>query len=350
MKTRALIAALVLLPALALGQAIQGLGGSSNCSKPTATCKAGKFSLIAGTQLCLNSTTCSTFLKADSTSLGMVFQSAIPDSGTNTGYIFDTLNTLSGTTVVFEVRRHGTSVFSISNSPATGINMGGYNLVGISSITYQGSLLQGSAGQALWSSPGEADGAGGINFRLNTTATKSNATYRLISLANNGTEKFWIGSGGDVETGTFMSTGANGYGTAGGDGTAQGMAFSGSDTQVNAVAGNNVFLRSSSGTFLRANAAGIVQGTALNPMVVVHSAQTGSPVAMEFGSGTASAGGALAVTFATAFAIAPNCVCNDQNAAPAACGVSSAASTTAVTFTIGSARADTVQWHCQGNK
>ncbi len=91
-------------------------------------------------------------------------------------------------------------------------------------------------------------------------------------------------------------------------------------------------------------------GVTANPVPVVHAAQTTSAVAMEFGRSAATAGGALAVTFATAFGAAPSCVCTDENAVPVICGITTAPSTTAVTFSITAARADTVDWQCIGAK
>lgn len=85
-----------------------------------------------------------------------------------------------------------------------------------------------------------------------------------------------------------------------------------------------------------------------NPVPMIHNAQTANPVAMEFGR-TAATGGVLAVTFATAFGAAPSCVCVIEAAVPVACGITTAPSTTAVTFTAG-AGTDVIDWHCTGLK
>lgn len=68
-------------------------------------------------------------------------------------------------------------------------------------------------------------------------------------------------------------------------------------------------------------------------------------------SGTATAGGVLAVTFSPAFRTAPrSCTCTDVNATPVTCGISTAQTTAGVTFTIGAARADVVNWCCVGGR
>ncbi len=77
---------------------------------------------------------------------------------------------------------------------------------------------------------------------------------------------------------------------------------------------------------------------------VVHGSGTAAQ-AIESGSGAATAA-TLAVTFGTAFATAPNCVCADTNAVPVPCGISVAADTTSVSFkAVGT---DTIQWICIG--
>lgn len=105
-----------------------------------------------------------------------------------------------------------------------------------------------------------------------------------------------------------------------------------------------------SNNFLDVDVTGLVVGSVRNPVPVIHVAQTGSPVAMEFGRTAASAAGALTVTFATAFAAAPTCVCTDENAVPVICGITTAPTTTAVVLGITAARADTIDWHCHGLK
>jgi hypothetical protein len=260
MRALVLISAL-LVPAFALAQPI-----APNCSSPSTACKASKFSLVAGKLLCLNSTTCSDTIKADSTTAGMVFNSGVANSGTNVAYVLSTTNLLSGTTQLFSVR-------------------------------------------------------------------------------NQGTDKAYIDKDGWI-------TGA-GFGIVNGIPFGQGFTFSGSNSSV--VSGGDAFLvgfSSQSGLSYGSAAAGGFWANGSNstgdPVPSVHGAQTHSAQAMEFSSATASAGGALAVSFATAFASAPVCTCADQNAAPVSCGISTTATTSGVTFTIGSARADTVKWICVG--
>lgn len=64
---------------------------------------------------------------------------------------------------------------------------------------------------------------------------------------------------------------------------------------------------------------------------------------------SAATSNALAVTFATAFGAAPHCTCADNNATPAACGVSVAATTTGVTFKGATGATDNISWICIGN-
>lgn len=82
---------------------------------------------------------------------------------------------------------------------------------------------------------------------------------------------------------------------------------------------------------------------------VVHGSGTAQQ-AIESGSG-AMTGGALAVTFGTAFSVAPKCTCTHVNTTNAnACNISSAGvpSTTAVTFAVTSGGTDVVHWICIG--
>lgn len=109
-----------------------------------------------------------------------------------------------------------------------------------------------------------------------------------------------------------------------------------------ADAGGNLFLHSSVG--------GLTQGSVENPVPVFHVAKSSTPKAMEADRNAANGSGVLAVTFATAFTVAPACQCTDENATPAVCGVTTAPSTTGVTFYAGAARADTVGWFCIGTK
>lgn len=84
-----------------------------------------------------------------------------------------------------------------------------------------------------------------------------------------------------------------------------------------------------------------------DPIPAVHSEQTTSQVAIEFGN-TAATGNALAVTFARAFASAPVCVCTIENNASSGCWISTAANTTSVTFTQDGDATDKINWQCIG--
>lgn len=70
---------------------------------------------------------------------------------------------------------------------------------------------------------------------------------------------------------------------------------------------------------------------------------------IQSGSGAMTAN-ALAVTFPTAFGVAPNCNCTHTNAVPIACGISTAANTTSVTFAVAAGGTDVVQWICIGTR
>lgn len=87
-----------------------------------------------------------------------------------------------------------------------------------------------------------------------------------------------------------------------------------------------------------------------NPVPSVHRALAAAPQAMEFGGGTTNAGGTLSVNFATAFAVAPTCICSDQNTSPAGCGPFSTPVLDSRTLQIGAARADSIYWFCIGQK
>lgn len=236
--------------------------GGGNCAKVSATCKAGKFSLVAGSQLCLNSTTCSSILKADATTLAPTLISGTANGSTAVGIILDTATAFS------------------------------------------------------------------------TTGAK------ILSIRTAGVEKLSIDKDGHI-LGTFatpqfidMAFGSNGIKLATGS-----------------TAGGDIYLTDKDGQiFLHANKNQITAQSAENPVPVVHVAQTANPVAMEFGRGTASAGGVLAVTFATAFGSTPSCVCLDENAVPVACGITVAPNTTGVTFAVLAVRADSVDWQCIGAK
>lgn len=178
-----------------------------------------------------------------------------------------------------------------------------------------------------------------VAYIFDTTNVLSGNTL-IASFKSGGTQQLSIDNAGQI-LGTFatpqkinMSSGANGIslstGSVGG--------------------GSVVVLDSGSNQFFAVTATGISTGSVTNPVPVVHAAQTTSPVAMEFARTAASAGGVLAVTFATAFNTAPACTCSDENAVPVVCGISVAPTINGVTFAITAARADTLDWQCIGLK
>jgi hypothetical protein len=92
------------------------------------------------------------------------------------------------------------------------------------------------------------------------------------------------------------------------------------------------------------NTGNITAGGGANPVPVVHSTQTTSPVAMEFGTKVLAAGTG-SVTFATAFSSAPVCTLGEATAANA---VKYASTTT--TLTITGTSTDSISWICAGAK
>ncbi len=226
------------------------------------TCKASKFSLLAGHQLCLNSTTCSSTIKANSSTLAPTIIS------------------------------------------------------------------------------GAVNGASAVGIILDTSTSYSTAGSKLLSIRNGGTEKLAVDKDGKI-LGTFatpqlidMSYAANGI-----------------KLSTGSVGGGDVVITDTNGTlFAHVASALITVGAAENPVPIVHAAQIATAVAMEFGRSAASGGGVLAISFATAFASAPSCVCTDENAVPVVCGISTAPTGSGVTFSITIARADNLDWHCTGPK
>lgn len=268
-------ALLLLLPALALAQPAPS-GGACSLS---ATCAAKKFSLKAGNQLCLNSTTCTTWIQASTSTGGMRLNSGLTNAGSNAAYSFDTTNALSGNTLILNVGQGGVQKLTVGND-GTITTLGNFTLS-------TGALLGG------WGTPQKID----------------------------------------------MNSGSNGIRLASGT-------VGGGDITFGDLGGTNWAHVSASGLFVYSSE---------SPVVITHAAQSGiggatNGVAMEFGHTAASAGGVLAVSFATAFGVAPACTCADNNATPVPCGVTTTASTTAVTFSITSARADSLDWQCIGVK
>lgn len=152
-----------------------------------------------------------------------------------------------------------------------------------------------------------------------------------------------------VSSGTYMQS-SQGYAAPGGTPASQGVQFSGSNVIMNVPVdgAQHIWAAASGLRFAQLSSAGLSTAAAGNPVPVVHAGQTTAAQAMEFGK-TAATGGSLAVTFATAFASAPTCTCTHQAAVPLACGITTAANTTSVTFTAG-AGTDVINWICIGAK
>lgn len=289
--TRALL--LALLPALALAQPAPPSG--SNCGKPSATCQSKHFIITTGGDLLPPS-----------------------DLGASLG----------------SASKRFVSIFAATFKDGASVNR-------LIFSTAQGNTYVG----------GIPDGASAVGHLLNTSDSLTTSGAKLVSFQNASVEKASVDKDGNLITGGFVSA-TSGFGQASLGGASQGMQFSGSSTFI--VGGGNgalVQLGDNSGNiYAKFGTTGITTASVNNPVTVVHAAQTTSAVAMEFGRTAASAGGALTVTFATAFAAAPSCVCTDENAVPVICGITTAPTTGAVVLGITAARADTLDWTCIGLK
>lgn len=286
---------LALLPVLALAQPAPSGGGSGNCGKPSATCQSKHFIITTGGDLLPPS-----------------------DLGASLG----------------SASKRFVSIFAATFKDGASLNR-------LIFSTAQGNTYVG----------GIPDGASAVGHLLNTSDSLTTSGAKLVSFQNASVEKASIDKDGDYITSGFISA-SSGFGQAGTGGASQGMQFSGSSTFiVGGGAGALVQLNDNSGSiYAKFGTTGITTASVNNPVPVVHAAQTTSAVAMEFGRSAASVGGALAVSFATAFASAPSCTCLDENAVPVACGITSAPTTAGVTFAVLAARADTVDWQCIGAK
>lgn len=201
-----------------------------------------------------------------------------------------------------------------------------------------------------------SNGSDGLQVNTGSTYSAGN----LVNILNNGTPEYTFRYDGflTVNNGLAVSslvaantTGTFNITTATSDGSsAVGFTLNTNNSLANASA-KLVSFQNGSSEKASIDATGNVKaGGGSNPVPVVHSGQTTSPVAVEYGRSASTSGGVLAVTFSNAFGSAPVCTCVDNNAAPVSCGISTASSTTAVTFTIGSARVDSVSWQCFGAK
>lgn len=289
MRHLALLALMV--PALAMAQPISG----GNCGNPSSQCRALKFRLLQGNQLCLDSSTCSSTIKADGTTDGLVLTSGVANSGTNPAHILDTTNSMTGSTLLLSVRNQGSEV--------TKIDING-------KVTASGGVLAGAAGVTTSGNPGffygtsssgpadfagsQSDGASAIGARIGSMNTLSNAAAKLVVVSNN------------------MS------------GTPNDKAY----FDLNGL---------------------LFTGSAFDPVPGVHHANAAAAQAIERARAAATAN-VLAVTFSTAFASAPICTCTDENASAVACAISTAANTTSVSFKGGGGATDTIDWICIGDR
>lgn len=107
---------LLILFALLLPAAVLAQPAPSGACSISATCKASKFVLLEGKKLCLNGTTCTTWIAGDSTSHGMDFNSNVTNSGTNAAYLYNTTNALSGSTNLLVLQNQGTTKFTLDNA------------------------------------------------------------------------------------------------------------------------------------------------------------------------------------------------------------------------------------------
>lgn len=232
-----------------------------------------------------------------STSLTQKWVSAVVNSGTNSAFTLDTTTTPSGTTTLLDVKNNGTTKMSLDNAGA---------------LTVLSDVITGAS--AVIKSV-----SGALDIR---TAPASTLTLQR----NTNT-----GDSVDIEWGTKVGHGYANALTISGSAAASPVTLTatGSDTNISV---NNVPKGSGS---LRNNG---------DPMPGVHAAQTTAQISIEFGTATLVAG-SKAVTFATAFSIAPKCTCSDTSGSVLAC-VHGGASTTAVTFS--GISTDSVDWICIG--
>lgn len=177
------------------------------------------------------------------------------------------------------------------------------------------------------------------------------ASASQSGVVTTGTQTF---AGDKTFTGAVtLSTSGKLFGVWGGTPQFIDMAWGSNGVQIRTAspAGGDISLADSNGTFfMHASANALTQGGAENPVPVFHAAKSSTPKAMEADRTAAAGTGLLVVAFSTVFDSAPSCHCTDENAAPAVCGISVAPTTSGVTFYAGSARADTLDWYCIGDK
>lgn len=372
---RAALAALLLLPGAALAQ---GLATGGGCSAAGATCTGTTWTLSTGATF-QPSTDNNVSLGAAAKRFAALFALALKD-GESTSRL--TLATDAGNTYVSDIADGGSAIAHLLNSNAALANaaakllslqnnsvekayfLGSGALVidgvasGSNSITVPAgsSILFGGGTTAkasattsgLLLNSGVTNSGTNVAYVLDSTNSISGTTL-LLSLRNSTAEKLFVTDDGITNTAKYYQS-SEGYGPGSNSPLSQGVAFSGSNTTINVSAdGSTIKFAAASGLdFGRITQNGFFTTSSTNPVPVVHAAQTTSAQAMEFGK-TAATGGALAVTFATAFASAPTCTCTGTNATPAGCVISTAANTTTVTFTFG-AGTDVINWICIGAK
>lgn len=269
---------------------------SNNCRYPNAACQALKFRLVQGNTLCLNSTTCTTTIAADSSTGAMTFTSGVANAaGSARNFVFNTVSTMDTADKVLDVQNHGSSLF---------------NIIGVGVASFSSDLVISGTVKPF--------GSVGI------VGTSSNPLGIASQVADSGSA-----------TGLFLGGSVNTFTTSG----AKILKFCNPLNGGTCTEKANV---SKDGDFFANGGA--------DPVPAFHTANQSVAQSIERGGATSTAGGVLAVSFNTSFGSAPTCVCADQNASPVSCGISTTSTTSGVTFTIGSARADPVQWICIGNK
>ncbi len=185
---------------------------------------------------------------------GKTITSAVADSGTNVGIIFNNSTALTGTTLLASFRNNGTQKFAIADDGSlalAGTTTGTYSLGGTPSLaatltpTSDNSLsLGGSSARfanvytgivdsgasnlllrangnnrvtvtdtgSLTLTSGMADGASAISTIINTTTAWSNGGARLLDIQNNGTRKLSVDTAGIL---LFAAAGAGPCNAAG---------------------------------------------------------------------------------------------------------------------------------------
>jgi hypothetical protein len=117
----------------------------------------------------------------------------VANSGTNTAYILDTHNALTGTTNILSLRNQGVEKFYFDNAG----NFGASQFTSGTSTDYSRmapsyfeTIIASSSKMTL--NPGVSDGVSALAYKLNTSNTLSTSGSKLLSIQNNSVERFRV--------------------------------------------------------------------------------------------------------------------------------------------------------------